>query len=294
MSSSMLLGCHLSIAGGLDKAIDRAEGLGINALQIFSHNARSWRMGALKPGEAERFIARRQKSPVEYTVIHTIYLINLASPDEKNFEQSVQALIQEVARAGALRIEAVNTHIGAHTGSGQEAGLRRVVAALDRVLGNSEVQAAPNVKILLENDAGEGTALGVTFEELEMIFEGVRQPERLGVCFDTCHAFAAGYDFRTPKGLEEMLSECERSMGLERLQLIHVNDSKYPLGARRDRHEHIGRGHIGLEGFRPLINHPQLRDLPFVLETPKELGEKNKLGSEADPINLAAVRGLRE
>jgi deoxyribonuclease-4 len=289
----MLLGCHLSIAGGVDKAIDRAEELGINAVQIFSHNARSWHMGALKSGEAERFQSRREKSPVEFVVIHTIYLINLASPDQKIFEQSVQALISEVERAGALGIEAVNTHVGAHTGSGREAGLKRIIAALARVLADPKVQGAPNVKILLENDAGEGTALGVTFEELGMIFDGARQPERLGLCWDTCHAFAAGYDFRTTEGLERMLQECQRHVGLERLQLIHVNDSKHPLGSHRDRHEHIGQGYIGLEGFRPLINHPKLRAVPLVLETPKETDETKKLDSNADPINLAAVRGLR-
>lgn len=294
MSSAMLLGCHLSIAGGLDKAIDRAEELGINALQIFSHNARSWRMSALKPDEAERFQARREKSPIEFVVIHTIYLINLASPNEEIFEQSVQALIQEVERAGALGIQAVNTHVGAHTGSGPEAGLRRIISALDRVLASPEAQRAPDVKILLENDAGEGTALGVTFEELGMIFSGVRQPERLGLCWDSCHAFAAGYDFRTPQGLETMLRECERTVGLERLNLIHLNDSKFPWGARRDRHEHIGQGYIGLEGFRPLVNHPRLRARPFVLETPKEADEASKLDSNADPINLAAIRRLRE
>lgn len=282
----MLLGCHLSIAGGLEQAVARAQELRINALQIFSHNARSWKMGALKPDEARKFIERRRQAHIEYTVIHTIYLINLASPDPKNFQLSVQALKDEVQRAGELQIPHVNTHIGAHMGQGVEKGLERIVEAINAVLASPQARSAPHVKILLENSAGEGTELGATFAELGAILNSIKEKSRVGVCIDTCHAFAAGYDLTTPRGLEKTLQELERQIGLERVELIHLNDSKFPLGSRRDRHEHIGQGRIGLEGFRLIVNHPALRDKPFILETPKD-------DEHSDPKNLAAIRSVR-
>ncbi len=287
--SRMLLGCHLSISGGLDQAIARAEELKINALQIFSHNARSWKMTPLKPDDAKRFIERRQRSKVEYAVIHTIYLINLASPDPKNFQLSVQALNDEIERAGALKIPHVNTHIGAHLGQGIEQGLERVVEALERVLASPQAKSAPDVKILLENCSGEGSELGARFEELGFVLQNINKNKnnrRVGVCLDTCHAFAAGYDLTTPQGLEKTLTELERTVGLERVALIHLNDSKFPLGSRRDRHEHIGQGPIGSEGFRLIVNHLALRDKPFILETPKD-------DEQSDPTNLARIRALR-
>lgn len=290
----MLLGCHLSISGGLEKAITEAEELGINALQIFSHNARRWRITPLPREEIQAFTQKRSTSALEYIVIHTSYLINLASPKEDVYRKSVQALCEEVQRAGQLGIPHVNTHVGAHLGVGLEAGLKRVVQALKKVLESPEAVKYPHVMILLENDAGEGTSLGVRFEELGVILDNVKQPARLGICFDTCHGFAAGYDFTSPKGLEGMLSELEQEVGLECLKLIHTNDSKHPLGARRDRHEHIGRGQIGLAGFQLMINHAQLRDLPFILETPKADHETEKLNSEMDRINLNTMRSLRE
>ncbi len=282
----MILGCHLSIAGGLDQAVARAEELQINALQIFSHNARSWKMGPLNPDEAQRFIEHRQRAHVEYAVIHTIYLINLASPDPKNFRLSVQALCDEVKRAGELKIPHVTTHIGAHMGQGIEKGLERIVQAIDHVLASPQAQSARDVKILLENSAGEGTELGASFAELGRVIKHIKDRDRVGVCIDTCHAFAAGYDLTTPAGLEKTLAELEREVGLERVALIHLNDSKFPLGSRRDRHEHIGQGHIGSTGFRLIVNHPALREKPFILETPKD-------DASSDPTNLARVRAVR-
>ncbi|MFN4218714.1 MAG: deoxyribonuclease IV [Candidatus Bipolaricaulia bacterium] len=282
----MLLGCHLSISGGLEQTVARAQELQINALQIFSHNARSWKMGALKPDEAKRFIERRRHAHVEYVVIHTIYLINLASPDPKNFKLSVQALKDEVQRAGELKIPHVNTHIGAHLGQGVEKGLERIVEAITTVLASPQAHNAPDVKILLENSAGEGTELGATFAELGAVLNNIKDKSRVGVCIDTCHAFAAGYELTTPQGLEKTLKELDREIGLERVALIHLNDSKFPLGSRRDRHEHIGQGHIGTEGFRLIVNHPALREKPFILETPKD-------DAQSDPKNLAAIRSVR-
>ncbi|OGF57689.1 MAG: hypothetical protein A2Z21_05425 [Candidatus Fraserbacteria bacterium RBG_16_55_9] len=290
----MLLGCHLSISGGLHQAVAQAEELGINALQIFSHNARSWHLKDLQPKELEAFKQERSKSSLEYVVIHTSYLINLASPKEDVYSKSIQALREEVRRAGQLGIPHVNTHVGAHVGTGIEAGLKRIVQALDEVFNSPEARECPDVMILLENDAGEGTSLGVRFEELRVILDNVKQSERLGVCFDTCHGYAAGYDFTSPKGLDEMLNELDREIDLERLKLIHTNDSKHPLGARRDRHEHIGRGQIGLSGFQLIVNHPKLRNLPFILETPKAADEAEKLNSAMDIINISTMRSLRE
>lgn len=284
----MLLGCHLSISGGLEQAVARAETLKINALQIFSHNARSWKMGSLKPDVAKKFSGARQSGGLEYAVIHTIYLINLASPDPKNYKLSIQALHDEIKRAGALKIPHVNTHIGAHVGTGVEQGLARVAEALEEVFASPAAQSAPGVKVLLENCSGEGTELGARFAELGRVIENVsaKYRARLGICLDTCHAFTAGYALHTPQGLDKTIEELERTVGLERLELLHLNDSKFPLGSRRDRHEHIGLGHIGLEGFRLIVNHPALRERPFILETPKD-------DELSDPTNLARVRALR-
>ncbi len=289
----MLLGCHLSIAGGLDQAIVQAQELFINALQIFSHNARSWHSKTLKPEEIGVFAQKRRSSALEYVVIHTSYLINLASPKEEVYRRSIQALCEEIQRAGQLGIPHVNTHVGAHLGAGIETGLERVVRALDEVLQSPQAEEHPQVMILLENDAGEGSSLGVRFEELGFILDNVEQPERLGVCFDTCHGYAAGYDFTSAEGLEAMLQELDHALDLERLRLIHVNDSKHPLGSRRDRHEHIGQGQIGLMGFKLIVNHPHLRALPFILETPKAEHESRRLNSDMDIINLSTIRSLR-
>jgi deoxyribonuclease-4 len=286
----MILGCHLSTAGGADKAIDKAEELGNNALQIFSHNARSWKMSALKPGEAERFINRRKNSSVAYAVIHTIYLINLGSPDPKKiFPLSVQALKDEVKRAGELGIEHINTHIGAHMRSGEAAGLKRVAQALTDVLASDEAASAPQVKVVLEICSGGGTELGWRFEEFSLILDNLKASDakRVGICLDTCHALCAGYALHTAEGLEEMIREVEKLVGLEKLELIHLNDSKHPHASKKDRHEHIGKGFIGLAGFKRIVNHKALRDKPFILETPKD-------DDNSDPMNLEQIRKLRE
>lgn len=286
-----LLGCHLSIAGGLERVFDAAEELGMTAVQIFSHNARSWQMPPLPRAAVEGFRARWQVSSVRYVTIHTIYLINLASPDPGLRERSIAAVAAELERAAELGIPEVSTHIGAHMGEGVEVGLERAGEALRVIL--SRTDHLP-VRLLLENTAGGGTTLGGQLEELHQLIERASAgPERLGVCFDTCHAFAAGYDLSTPAGVERTLAELDRTVGLERLRLVHLNDSRYGLGSRKDRHEHIGRGKIGLAGFQAIVNHPKLRELPFILETPKMLHEEGKLDSEADRLNLARVRALR-
>jgi deoxyribonuclease-4 len=283
-----LLGCHLSIGKGFPAVIDEAERLGINAVQIFSHSARSWRMKPLDPEEAEAFRKRWESSEVEYTVIHTSYLLNLASPDGELWERSLASLREEVRRAGVLGIPDVVTHLGSHKGTGLEQGIARVAEAILRLQDSPEWRRWEG-RLLLELTAGAGDTVGVRFEELAAIIERAGGDERLGICLDTCHAFASGYELRTPEGLEATLRELEATVGLKRLWLVHLNDSAYPFASHRDRHAHIGRGEIGLEGFRLVVNHPALRELPFILETPK--GELS--GEDADIVNLRTVRGLK-
>ncbi|MGY4706458.1 deoxyribonuclease IV [Candidatus Bipolaricaulota sp. J31] len=286
----LLLGCHLSIGKGFPAVLDEAERLGINAVQIFSHSARSWKMKPLDPDEAEAFRARWKGSHVRYFVIHTSYLLNLASPDPALWEKSLASLREEVRRAGELGIPDVVTHLGSHKGAGMERGISRVVEALLRLQDSPEWEQFSNVRLMLELTAGAGDTVGKRFGELAEIIERAGGSERLGICFDTCHAFASGYELRTPEGLEETLRELDRTVGLGRLWLVHLNDSVHPFASNKDRHAHIGRGEIGLEGFRLVVNHPSLRRLPFILETPKE--ELN--GEEADVVNLRTVRSLVE
>jgi len=286
----MRLGCHLSIAKGFAGAIDAAEALGNNALQIFSHNASSWQMKPISPEAGAAFRERREGSSVTYVVIHTMYLLNLAGPDEALFERSVDALEEEVRRADMLGIEHLVTHLGAHKGSGQAAGVARIADALDRVVASKAFEHASNLTLLLENTAGTGTTMGASFAELGAIIDAVSDASRIGICLDTCHAFAAGYELRTAEGLAQTLGSFDREVGLSRLNLVHLNDSKYPLAARRDRHAHIGQGEIGEQGLSLIVNHPALRELPFILETPKEIDGQQ----DADRINLGRVRSLRQ
>ena len=285
----MLLGCHLSIGKGFTGAIEAAEDLGINTLQIFSHNASSWRMKEITDETAASFRQHFSESSVEYIVIHTMYLLNLASPDEALFERSIAALEEEIRRAGLLGIDRVVTHLGAHKETGTEAGIARIITALDRVLSSDSVRRYPHVHVLLEDTAGAGTTMGTTFSELGAIIGSLLDASRVGICLDTCHAFAAGYELRTCEGLAETLKTLDREVGLGRLKVIHLNDSKYPLGSRHDRHAHIGHGEIGMEGFSLIVNHRELRDLPFILETPKKFDGQ----ADADRINLDLVRSLR-
>jgi deoxyribonuclease-4 len=282
MCDRLLLGCHLSIGKGFPAVIDESERLGINAVQIFSHSARSWKMKPLDPEEAGAFQERWENSGVRYFVIHTSYLLNLASPDEGLWEKSLMSLREEVQRAGELGIDDVVTHLGSHKGKGLERGIAKVVEALVRLQESPEWRQFPDVRLMLELTAGAGDTVGKRFEELAEIIERAGGGERIGICFDTCHAFASGYELRTPEGFDETIAE------LERLWLVHLNDSVHPFDSHKDRHAHIGRGEIGLDGFRLVVNHPALRALPFILETPK--GELD--GEEADVVNLRTVRNL--
>jgi deoxyribonuclease-4 len=277
------LGAHESIAGGLHKAFDRAQSATCDAVQIFVKSNRSWAVKPLTEDEIARFKARAEETGIRPVVGHTSYLLNLGSPDELLWEKSRDMLITELERCEALGIPWLVLHPGAHVGSGEKAGLARVAEGL------GEVHAATpgfRAQILLETTAGQGTSLGRTFEQLARIIELTEQGERLGVCLDTCHVFAAGYELRTAEGYAATMEAFERTLGLERLKALHLNDSKGELGNRKDRHEHIGKGHIGLEGFRNLVNDPRLAGLPGLLETPKgdDLAE--------DRENLRVLRSL--
>jgi len=270
------IGCHISIAGGIDNSLKRAEELGCSTMQIFSKNASTWREKILKKDEVGSFRENLKDSNINPIFIHTSYLINLASPSDELYFKSINAFIEEMKRADLLLpVPYLIIHPGAHTGAGEEYGIQRIIRALNIIL---EKSADLNLKtmILLEDTAGSGTHLGYTFGQLKRMMEGTKDRNRIGICFDTCHAFAAGYDLSHQEGIEQTLEEINKFLGLEQLKVIHINDSKYPLGSRKDRHMHIGKGYIGLEGFRVLVNHKYLKDLPFILETPKH-DEKDDL-----------------
>jgi len=279
------IGCHVSIAGGIDNSIVRAEELGCSTMQIFSKNASTWREKILKKDEVERFRKNLKNSNINPVFIHTSYLINLASPSDELYFKSINAFIEEMKRADLLLpVPYLIIHPGAHTGAGEEYGIQRIIRALNIILEKS-ADLGLKTMILLEDTAGSGTHLGYTFRQLKRMIEGAKDTKRIGMCFDTCHAYAAGYDLSHQEGIEQTLEEIDKYVGLERLKVIHINDSKFPLGSRKDRHMHIGKGYIGLEGFRVLVNHKYLKDLPFILETPKH-DEKD------DVRNINLVKSL--
>jgi deoxyribonuclease-4 len=277
------LGAHMSMAGGVDRAIARGKSIGCDTIQIFLKNNMQWRGRKLLPAEIQRFGRLKHATGIRPVFAHSCYLINLAATDERIRRKSVAALIDEVRRAGQLSVPFIVMHPGAHLGAGERAGLRAIAGGLDEVFGDT---AGSRVKIALETTAGQGTNLGYRFEHLAEIFQLVGEPKRLAVCVDTCHVFAAGYDIRTAKGYEKTVKELDRLVGCERVVAFHLNDSKRPLGSRVDRHEHIGKGRIGLNGFRLVLRDPRWDGLPMVLETPKseDLHE--------DVRNLRVLRSL--
>jgi len=283
------IGCHVSIAGGIDNSIKRAEELGCSTMQIFSKNASTWREKILKRDEVESFKENLKDSNINPVFIHTSYLINLASPSDELYFKSINAFIEEMKRANILLTEPyLIIHPGAHTGAGEEYGIERIIRALNIILEKSG-DLGLKTMILLEDTAGSGTHLGYSFCQLKRMMEGTKDKKRIGICFDTCHAFSAGYDLSHQEGIKQTLEEFEKYIGLDKLKVIHLNDSKFPLGSRKDRHMHIGKGFIGLEGFKVLVNHKYLKNLPFILETPKH-DEKDDINN----INLvkSLVEGL--
>jgi deoxyribonuclease-4 len=261
----------------------RGQKIGCQSIQVFTRNNIRWAAPPLKEETIERWQRNLEETGIAPVVAHDSYLVNLASPDDALWHRSLDAFVLEMMRCDTLSIPYLVMHPGAHTGSGEKAGLRRIAQALDRAF--KRVPEA-QVTVLLEITAGQGTTLGYRFEHLAQIMELAKVGHRLGVCFDTCHALAAGYEIRTTEGYEETFLQFDRIVGLERLQVFHANDSKRDLGSRVDRHEHIGKGHIGLEGFRLLLNDPRFRQHPVLLETPK--------GPDMvkDVENLATLRSL--
>ncbi len=278
------LGAHVSIAGGLPLAIERGAALGCGAVQIFLKSHRQWAARPLDPAEARAFRAARRASGIRHAFAHASYLINLAAPSAPAWRQAVDAFTDELARAEALGLSCVVIHPGSHLGEGAAAGLARVTAALDEVTRRT---AGYRVKVALENTAGAGNVVGARLGELGALLRAAARPERLGVCLDTCHLFAAGYDVRTPAGYAAAMAECGREIGLRRVLAFHLNDARAPLASGLDRHEHIGRGHLGLAPFRLLLNDRRFARVPKVIETPKEPEPR------ADKRNLATLRRLR-
>jgi len=265
-TNRLLLGAHMSIAGGLERAAERGRSLGCTTIQIFTKNNNQWRGKPLSAAQVERFRQAQADSGIAPIFAHDAYLINLACPHRDIFEKSFHAFLDEMQRAERLGLPYLVMHPGAHLGSGEARGLKRIIRALNRL---HRKTPGYRLKVLLETTAGQGTGLGSRFEHLAEIIEGVEEPGRLGVCFDTCHVLAAGYDIRTPAGYRGVMQEFDRVIGLERLCAFHLNDSKKPLGSRVDRHEHIGRGHVGREAFRLILQDKRFRTAPKVLETPK-------------------------
>jgi deoxyribonuclease-4 len=278
----MLLGAHESVSGGLHLAFARIRMAGGECLQLFTRNQRQWQASELTATEKALFRAAHEESGGMIVASHASYLVNLASGKEELRQKSVRNLVLELGRCVQLEIPYVVLHPGSHGGDGVEAGLMRCVGGLDLVLGESDGR----VQILIETTAGQGTGLGSSFAELAYILENSQYPELLGVCIDTCHIFAAGYELRTSAGYGATMAALQQTVGLEKVRFFHLNDSKAGLGGRVDRHEHIGGGAIGLDGFRNLLRDRRFANLPMVLETPKseDLDE--------DRVNLQTLRSL--
>jgi len=283
MSKKLLLGAHQSIAGGVENALSRGQEAGCDTIQIFVKTPNRW---VSKPIAGENVIAFREavdETGIWPVFAHSLYLINLATPDDALWHKSLDALVDDLERCEQLGLPGLVIHPGSHMGSGEGEGIVRIAAALDAAHARLP---GYGVQVWLEVTAGQGAHLGYAFAQLRAMIAAVKEPERLGICFDTAHAFAAGYELRTQDGYEATWREFDETLSLERLKAIHLNDSKKELGSRVDRHEHIGKGLLGLEPFRFLLNDPRFRGVPMTLETEKspDLAE--------DKENLALLRSL--
>jgi deoxyribonuclease-4 len=298
----MPLGAHLPTSKGFLAALQHTQQLGCTCLQIFSKSPRQWNAAPLDGEKAAAFREAWSTAGLCPLVVHDSYLINLAAPDEIILKKSIAAMIDEVRRADALGCDFLVTHCGAHLcqgkeiekrGEGEKSGLRRLAESVERVL---EATPDARVKIALENTCGQGTCLGGPFEHIAFVLQKLSTP-RLAVCFDTCHAFAAGHDLSTLDGLETTLQNFDATIGLKNLSIVHLNDSKGELGKHLDRHEHIGQGQIGRAGMTRILNHPQLKALPFILETPEletmietNLEMVRELQNAEQPVNQAQYK----
>jgi len=279
----MILGAHCSTAGGVHRALDRAEQIGALSCQIFVKNNMQWSARKYTEAEIQKFKERRVGSKCGVVFGHTGYLINVAAPESENRERSIQSLVLEIELAAQLGVPFLVLHPGAHLGAGEEAGLRQAADALNNVF--NATRKLP-VRIALENTAGQGTCLGHDLQHLKAVYQRVRRPERLGVCLDTAHCFAADYDVRTEAGWNGVVEAVAAAVGLDQILAIHLNDSKTPLGSRVDRHAGIGQGHIGRDAFAHIVNDPRFAEHPGCLETPKSAD------LHEDIENLAVLRSL--
>lgn len=276
----------MSIAGGLENAFSAGANVGCDCLQIFVKNQRQWKASPLSDDQVDSYTAAMRETGLGPVVAHASYLLNLASADTALRERSVAAMVDELERCEKLGVVGLVFHPGAHLDDTMKAGMKRVSKSLNEVHRRC---SGFQTRILLETTAGQGTSIGHRFEQIATIIDGVKDSGRLGVCLDTCHLFAAGYDFRTPDQYEAMITELDHVIGLAVVRCIHMNDSKRELGSRVDRHEHIGKGKIGKEGFVHFVNDKRFGEIPMILETPKG---KDGRGTDFDKVNLKRLRSM--
>jgi deoxyribonuclease IV len=281
MTGKLLLGAHVSTAGGVEKAPARGVETTCDTIQIFAKPPNRWASRPLAEENVTAFKAAVAETGIGPVFAHSLYLVNLATPDDALWKKSLDALVDDLERCEMLGLPGLVLHPGSHKGSGEEAGLARIAAALDEVHARLP---GYNVQVWLEITAGQGDHLGYTFEQIRQMIDAVARPERLAVCFDTAHAFAAGYELRTREAIEATWAEFDRVLGLEHLRAIHLNDTNKELGSRVDRHEQVGQGNLGLDPFRFLVNDPRFRGIPMVLEL--------DLGDDEFRANLATLRSL--
>lgn len=279
----MRFGFHVSIAGGFTNVIERANRLGCETVQIFTASNKQWKRTPLDPDVVAGFRASLKEAQLHPLTVHLFYLPNLATPDEDLLERSRQALSAELGRSSILGADFLVLHPGAFKNSNMDEGISRVATSLNQAISSATTK---KVKILVENTSDGGTRLGGSFDDLARIIDGIDKKDSVGICLDTAHAFQAGYPLHTSKGLEETLAQIDHLIGLEKLLLLHLNDSKTPLGSNNDRHWDIGKGQMGLEAFRRIINHPKLKHLPAIMETPT--------APDADMRNMLTVKRLRQ
>lgn len=285
----MRIGAHISVAGGLHKAFDRAKEVNCDSMLIFTKSNRQWKAKPLTEKDITAYTQAAEAHDIYPVAVHASYLINIASPKPDLWEKSYQALKVEVERADSLGIPYITFHPGSYVKSSPEEGITAIGKALQRLLEETD---GLKTTICLETMAGQGTNLGSTFAELKQMIDLADGHERLGVCLDTCHIFAAGYDIRTPEAYQATMAEFDQTVGLDRIKCFHFNDSKFELGQKKDRHAHIGEGFIGAEGFAQFLNDPRWAEHPAHLETPKT--EENEDGSETemDTVNIQRLRDL--
>ena len=279
----MQFGAHESISGGVFNAIERGQTATCDTIQMFNKSNSQWRAKRIEQAELDKYFEKIKETGVTVATSHSSYLINIASPVKELYEKSYNALKEEMERCEMLKIPNLVMHPGSHVGTGEEGGIKRIIKNLNKLFKELKNNS---VCLLLETTAGQGSNLGYTFEQIGEMIDGVKVQDHIGVCLDTCHIFAAGYPIGDPKDYKKTMKKFDDIIGLDKLKIIHMNDSKKEFGSRRDRHEHIGKGHIGIEAFRNIVNDKRLKNVPMILETPKEEELKE------DIENLKLLRSL--